>query len=128
VVWEAAIRNNLAYILAVLERGGSEALELSNQAIDVLGPTPDLLDTRSLANLVAGQFPAAVADARQSITDSPSAMKYFHLARALLASGDRQAAARAIQVARDNHQLGRDKVPPAERDQFDKLESAVKGV
>ena len=118
---KALVWNNLAFVLAAGGGDGAEALELINNAIGILGPSPELLDTRGLAHLACGQTDAALSDLQQAITDNPSAVKYFHLALARQAANHRDAAVRAMQRARDNHQLTVDQVPAIERGRYQEL-------
>jgi len=118
---KALVSNNLAFLLAILNSDGEEALRIVNNAIGILGPSPELLDTRAVAFLAQGQNKAAIADLRRAIADNPSAVKYFHLALAHKAANDQRSAIRAIQIARDNHQLTAETVPPIERERYEKL-------
>lgn len=75
--------NNLAWMLALKEGGNTdEALSLIDQAIQLDGETPDLLDTRALINIVRKQPDAAIKDLEEAVKISPTKDKYFHLARA----------------------------------------------
>ena len=83
----AVAANNLAWILALREGKGDEALTYIGQAVDVLGPIPELLDTRALAYLAAGQADVALADPREAL-DRPGldakvrSSLYYHLIQA----------------------------------------------
>jgi len=118
---KALASNNLAFVLAIGTDQGEESFKMVNTAIDVLGPSPDLLDTRAMAYLATGRPKSAIEDLRQAIADSPSALKYFHLALAHKAANDKRSAARAMQVARDNHFLNLQQVPKVERDKYKEL-------
>ena len=78
----AIVSNNLAFLLAVTKENANEALTLTNDAIKVVGPTADLLDTRALAYMAQGKVDLALTDLRVAATDAPSGSKYFHLAQA----------------------------------------------
>ncbi len=124
---KAIVWNNLAFLLAVGSPDqADEALKLIDQAIAIRGPEAELLDTRAVALLAAGRPKEAVDDLRAAIADSPSAIMYFHLAKAHSADGDQRAAARALQVARENYQLTPDDVPKIERDEYLKLASTLR--
>lgn len=117
----AVVYNNLAFVLAAGKGSGEEALEMINSAIRVLGPTPELLDTRAVAFMATGDCKSAITDLRHAIADNPTAVKYFHLAQAHYQCNDQRSAARAFQVAKENHQLSVDEIPPIERDKYHEL-------
>jgi len=48
-------------------------------------------------------------------------MNYFHLALALAATNDLQAAQQALRIASKNHHFTPDSVPPLERDSYQAL-------
>jgi tetratricopeptide (TPR) repeat protein len=118
---KAVVWNNLAFFLAVGDGDPAEALSMINEAIDVIGPSSELLDTRAMAYLANDQAAEAVADMRQAVADNPSAVKYFHLALAHERNGNSRAATQAIQTGRDNHQLTINDVPELERDDYREL-------
>jgi tetratricopeptide (TPR) repeat protein len=94
--------NNLAWLLAQRAGKGDKALPLIERAIELLGPRPDLLDTRALVYLAQGRAREAVADLERATHDAPTAARYFHLARALNTdhrSGDARAAFRKAKDA-----------------------------
>ncbi len=122
----AVVWNNLAYVLAGSGTKLPEAKQLIDQAIGIAGPTPEMLDTRGLVALASGKPQEAAADFRQSLADRPSGLKQFHLALALLASGDRTAAQNALKAAHDTHRLVLDEVPKLERDKYRKLVESLK--
>jgi tetratricopeptide (TPR) repeat protein len=93
--------NNRAWLLAQRPTKAGEALPLITQALKVLGPRPELLDTRAVAYLTQGMHEPAIADLEQAIADAPTASRYFHLARAYRAANNLDAAGRALQKARD---------------------------
>ena len=85
-----------------------ESLKLANEAIDVLGLTSDLLDTRAMAYYGEGDLPKAIAEATKAIEDAPSSGKYLHLALFEFKAGERGAARDAFRMA---HEM---KLKPAE--------------
>jgi tetratricopeptide (TPR) repeat protein len=117
----AVVWNNLAYVLVASGKSVGEAGEMIDRAIKIVGPTPDLLDTRGLVRLGLGKTPEAIADFRQAIAEKPSGVKHFHLALAHLAAGDREAARGALKVAQKSHHLTIDEVPRLEREKYRKL-------
>jgi tetratricopeptide (TPR) repeat protein len=95
--------NNLAWLLALRDQGkAQEALERIDHAIEVAGPSPDLLSTRSVVLIRAGQLDRALIDlegARAVAPRNPSLA--VHLAWACQASGRIDEARKAFQQAKD---------------------------
>jgi tetratricopeptide (TPR) repeat protein len=85
--------NNLAWltILKDAKESGS-ALSLIKRAIDRRGPLPELLDTRGVIYLKAGDFRRAIADLTTAAAGAPTPAKYFHLAQAYLGAKNKEAA------------------------------------
>lgn len=79
--------NNLAWLLAFQKSSArEEALVTINKAIDLVGASPELLDTRGVIHLMLSQSELALDDLQVAVTLSPSANNSFHLARALAAA------------------------------------------
>jgi cellulose synthase operon protein C len=80
--------NNLAWLLALNGGNLKDALEYVNRAIDLKGPLPDLLDTRGIIYLAAGENQRAIIDLEKAVAHDPKPAsrpaKYFHLAEAYL--------------------------------------------
>jgi cellulose synthase operon protein C len=76
--------NNLAWLLALNGGNLKAALEYVNRAIDLKGPLPDLLDTRGIIYLAAGETQRAITDLEKAVAGDPKPAKYFHLAEAYL--------------------------------------------
>ena len=93
----AVVANNLAFLLARPE-SAAEAEQLVDRAILELGPSPDILDTRGVVLLAAGKTGAAVAALTEAVLE-PSAPKYLHLACALAADRQIEAARKAYAQA-----------------------------
>ncbi|MEI7782528.1 MAG: hypothetical protein WCJ18_11470, partial [Planctomycetota bacterium] len=100
----AVVANNLAFHLAHPETA-AEAETLVERAIEELGPHPDVLDTRGVVLLASGKTAEAV-DVLQEAVLEPSAIKYLHLASALIAHKQIEAAKLALAQA---HKLGLDR-------------------
>jgi tetratricopeptide (TPR) repeat protein len=107
-------QNNLAWLLALKPGNEEEGLGHINQAIDLAGPLSYLLDTRAVVYLSLGRADPAIADLKHALADSPSAFRYFHLARAYRLAGNPEAAAQAFRDAASNG-LELDQLHPAER-------------
>jgi tetratricopeptide (TPR) repeat protein len=93
--------NNLAWLLALHEGNGQEALKLIDTAIDAAGPVPNLLDTRGVVRLAAGQGEQAVGDLSEAVAQAPVATHYYHLAQAHHLAGRNQEAQRALRQAQE---------------------------
>jgi tetratricopeptide (TPR) repeat protein len=78
----AVALNNLAWQMALCKANLSEALDMVNKAIELSGPAAELLDTRSVIQLMLNQPDKALEDSRKAIRDSPTGNLYFHLAQA----------------------------------------------
>jgi tetratricopeptide (TPR) repeat protein len=89
--------NNLAWLLALSERNGPEALPLIQRAIALDGPQAEYLDTRAVVYLTMGDVSKAVADLKEAMAERPTAHRYFHLAQAYSLAQDRNAAMDAWQ-------------------------------
>lgn len=116
----AIVLNNLAFLLAVQNRAG-ESQKLIDEAIQIFGPTSDLLDTRALVEMSNKQAKQAIADLDLATVDHPTGLKYFHLAQAHLLNKDSQAATEAMKKALDTYKLDRKELAPAEQPKFDAL-------
>ncbi len=122
-VEQAIVDNNLAFILAAIDpspQRGAESQKLIERAIAVLGPTPELLDTRALAYLAQGKVEQAAADLRAAVVDKPTTSNYYHLAQVEKQLGNNDAARDAIEKAQELHG-DHNQFTPAEREGFRRL-------
>ena len=119
-VQRALVLNNLAYLLAVQNKKG-ECRDLVNEAVQILGPQSDLLDTRALVNIAHGDFKEAIDDLTMAVVDQPTGTKYFHLARACHLNRDTQAALSALKKAVENYGLEMSDLPRLEQGNFKQL-------
>ncbi len=120
----AVAANNLAWILALRDGRADEALALVGRAVDVLGPIPELLDTRAVAQLSAGRTDAALSDLgaaldRTGLDPKVRSSLYYHLAQAQSRAGDRAAAEKTWREAVAQG-LTADALHPLERAAFAK--------
>lgn len=79
----AIILNNLAFLLALggtEEATNGESLRLVEEAIELNGPSADILDTRAVVYNAQKQYSQAIADIDQSLMDTPTASKWYHKA------------------------------------------------
>jgi cellulose synthase operon protein C len=95
--------NNLAWLLALRDQGKTqEALKLIDRAIEIQGPVPSLLGTRSVVLIRAGQFDRALTDLdRARIADPRMSTLALHQAWAYRAEGKTDEARRAFQHAKE---------------------------
>ncbi len=117
--------NNLAWLLAVQTVPNADvALSLVDRAIELVGETPNLLDTRALAHLAKGLPELAIRDLEDAIAAKATAAEYFHLARAYEAARRKSDAAQALQKAKD---LGMtvESLHPLERPHFIELSKTL---
>jgi tetratricopeptide (TPR) repeat protein len=105
---QPVVMNNLAWVLANI--GPSvEALALAQKSIAMVGPVPDLLDTRARAFLALGRSSEAIQDMEDAINDSPTALRYFQLAVAeemnANSAGAQDAFQHSVQLGIDSRDL-----------------------
>jgi Tfp pilus assembly protein PilF len=118
----AVVANNLAFHLAQ-PATVSEARKFIEAAIEELGPQPDLLDTRGLIHLAAGDTTRALEDLREAVLE-PTATKLLHLACAELAAGDADAARRTLEQSRKKR-LTAARLPASDQERLEKLTAAL---
>ena len=81
--------NNLAAILGEQPQKQEEALRYVNQAIEILGPQPQLLDTKAMIYLFAGKPEEAARLLEEVVlTPNPDPRYLFHLAAAYYRKND----------------------------------------
>jgi tetratricopeptide (TPR) repeat protein len=119
-----AALNNLAWMLAVKEGKGEEALELVKRAVEAGGPQPALLDTRGVIYLSMGLTDLAVNDLEEAAVATPSATRYFHLAQAYQKAKNRTAALNNWRKAKAAG-LKAEAVDPLERPAFQRLQAEL---
>ncbi|MFO0887988.1 MAG: tetratricopeptide repeat protein [Isosphaeraceae bacterium] len=91
--------NNLAWLMTLRSEKSVPALELINRAIALRGPIPELLDTRGMIYMMAGDTRRAVQDLSRASKLDPTGPKLFHLAQAYLRASNRQDAAQMLAKA-----------------------------
>jgi len=123
----AAALNNLGFQLALQNLRLDEAAQLVNQAIEILGPIADLLDTRAVVRIARKEFDLAIEDMTLALKVNPNAMKYFHLAKAHLLAGNNQAAlaawAQALKMGLELKMLSK-----IEQPSFQQMEEQIKSL
>jgi tetratricopeptide (TPR) repeat protein len=117
--------NNLAWLLALHDGKGAEALDCIQRAIAILGPLPALLDTRAVVLMALGQADAALKDLELVAAESPTPVRSFRLARAYHLAHRPDKARTILTEATGKDGLRPDALDPLERPIYDKLCAAL---
>jgi cellulose synthase operon protein C len=123
----AVVLNNLAYLLALQgssAAGDVDPLKLVEEAAQIMGPNSDILDTRAVVLIARNQYKQALQDLELSLTDTPTASKYFHKAQAHLLAGENRAAIEAWDKA-EELDLGRDSLNRMEHEAYEQIKAKV---
>lgn len=124
----AGALNNLSFVISLRDRGNpeklAEALRMIDEAINLVGPISELLDTRGMVLLAQGNKADALKDLTEASTDKPTGIKLFHLALAQQAMGDLKGAEFSFRRARE---LGfaKEQVTSLELPAYNALEKAL---
>jgi len=117
--------NNLAWLLALKDNQSRDALVDINNAIKLMGPTPNYLDTRGVVYLGLNQPKNAINDLQTAVDADPSPAKLFHLAQAYLQANDKEKAKLYWKDARqkklDQLGYGPTSLHPLERSAYQKM-------
>ncbi len=96
----ALAQANLAWVYAQQKRNLPQALILAQQAEKQMPNLPSVLDTLSWVYFRLHSYGAAIPLLRRCVADAPrNPMFHYHLGRALLASGEKRAGLRQIELA-----------------------------
>jgi cellulose synthase operon protein C len=123
----AIVLNNLSFLVAL---AGSSAkvdvdpLKLVDEAMDIMGPNADILDTRAVVFISTKKYQEAVEDLVLSVMDNPTASKYFHKAQAHLLAGQNRDAVEAWEKA-EALGLNHDAINLMEIQLFDQLKAKI---
>ncbi|MEM9185065.1 MAG: tetratricopeptide repeat protein [Planctomycetota bacterium] len=123
----AVVLNNLGYLLGLSARNrdaAEEAMGYVAEAVDILGPQADILDTRAVIHTTLEQYRDAIADIDLALTENKTASKFFHKARAHMLAGQRDEAVSAWDQAVELG-LTRESVASAEQDIYDALADEI---
>jgi cellulose synthase operon protein C len=126
-VGRAVVLNNLSFLMALANSGDGgnlDPLRLVQEAADILGPTADILDTRAVVYTARKQYDRAIQDLELSVTDNPTAGKYFHKSVAHLRNGQNKAAIDSWTEA-EKRGLSRDSLHPLELETYEALKSQI---
>jgi len=97
----AAASNNLAYLFALRNQQLDRAQELIEKAIEILGPLADVLDTRAVIRIARKEYDLAVEDMTLALSLDPTAVKYYHMAKAQALAGNEGEALEAWSMANE---------------------------
>jgi tetratricopeptide (TPR) repeat protein len=114
----------LAYILALRNQELDFAQERIDDAIKILGPLADVLDTRAVIHMARNEFDLAVEDMTLSLSIDPTAVKYYHMARAQALAGDEEKAKEAWGKAIER-EIAVDSLPLIEQPGFRETEKLI---
>jgi len=103
----------------------TEGLEFVQRAIELIGPNPEVLDTRALLYLKAKRPDRALQDLNQAIAQAPTPTMYVHLAQAQLMAKNAPAAAEAFRKAKEIG-LQVDILHPLEKPAYQQLAAELK--
>jgi tetratricopeptide (TPR) repeat protein len=95
--------NNLAWLLALTgnSQERAQALPFIDRAIQIVGPSPTLLDTRAIVHFALQDLDKAESDLNIAIGSQPSPVYLYHLARVQLAKGMKPAAQETLGKAKE---------------------------
>lgn len=119
--------NNLAWLFAMHNPTPDridKARQLIDRAIDRVGPSAELQDTKATVELAAGKAREAITLLEQSIKTSTNAVKIFHLAQAQLELGLKAEAKESLIQANDQG-LDIDKLHPLEAKSLERLRNSL---
>ena len=117
------LANNRAYLNLKLGKSDEEVLKDIAIALEKVGPTVELLDTRALAAIENKKFEDAVRDLNLATQFEPDSGRYhFHLALAYQGSKNRTAAKNALEVAKSIG-LTQFFMEPSEKSKYESLQT-----
>ena len=127
----AIVLNNLAYLVSLAGNAadaGVDPLKLVQEASQILGPTADILDTRAVIYTTQGEYQKAIRDLDNSLTDNPTAAKYFHKSVAHLGAGENSAALKAWDEAHKASKDVRSTLNRMEYDNYDQTKAKIEAI
>ncbi|MEI7457927.1 MAG: tetratricopeptide repeat protein [Pirellula sp.] len=114
------VLNNLAMTLALTGQQFKEANGFIERAVNAVGPTDYLLDTRSIVRLASANIQGAEQDIRKALEIFPRPDRFFHLAQVLASQGRIEDAKAEMKKAQEGGLTARG-VHPLERKAFEAL-------
>lgn len=130
-ITRAIVLNNFAFLVALADNAdeaGVDPLKLIEQAIEILGPTADILDSRAVVYNSKGDYQKAIRDLDNALTDNPTPAKYFHKAVAHLGAGENTAALKAWDDAHKLNKDARSTLNRMEFDQYDRTKTEIEKI
>jgi tetratricopeptide (TPR) repeat protein len=118
--------NNLAWILAPRPEAAGQAMAFADRAIELYGASGEMLDTRARILIAAGKYDRALSDLKDALNQSPSPLRYFHLALAQWKMDRPDDAVKSFREARSRG-LDAKAVHPSDLPAFQALETRLKG-
>ncbi len=116
--------NNLAYLWARQGERIPEALTLIDHLIQKYGQSAELLDTKAIVLLAAGQSQDAVEILQTIVDAAPGPVSYLHLAEAQAADSDKASAQASLQTAEEEG-LTSPALHPLDRRAYNRLRQTV---
>ena len=123
----AAASNNMAYLLALRKQRLDKAQELIDQAIEILGPLADILDTRAVIRMAREEYDLAVEDMTLSLSIDPTAVKYYHMAKAQALAGNEAEALDAWAKAKEL-EIEKESLPLIEQPGYQETEQLIENL
>ncbi|MBN2021152.1 MAG: tetratricopeptide repeat protein [Pirellulales bacterium] len=116
--------NALAVLLALRGVKLDEASRLIDRAIEEIGPSPLVLDSRAIVQLALGNAEAAMNDLNRALQNEPNPVRYFHQAQAFHELGKKKP---ALDAWRKAHEMGlaEEHLTPSERHAYRRLKIAL---
>ena len=99
-------------------------MKLVQEAAEIMGPNSDILDTRAVVLISQKKYKRAIQDLELSVTDNPTASKYYHKAVAHLRAGQNRAAVEAWEKA-EGLGLTRESLNRMEFEQYDEMKAKI---
>lgn len=114
--------NNLAILHSYADRPAERqrGAGLIDQAIEIVGPLPTLLDSRAIVKLNLDQLDSAIEDLRQALDQDSNPLYWLHLAYVQLRKNDLRGASESFERASVS-QVDVARLHPLERPLFDEL-------
>jgi tetratricopeptide (TPR) repeat protein len=123
----AIVLNNLSFLVALAGSAADtdvDPLKLIEEAAQIMGPNSDILDTRAIVHIARKEYKDAIHDLELSVTDNPTASKYFHKAQAHLMAGENGNAVEAWEKA-EGLGLNRDAINLMEHELYEQLKTKI---
>jgi tetratricopeptide (TPR) repeat protein len=104
-----------------------EAQDLIDRAATILGPLADVLDTRAVIRMARKEYALAVEDMILALSIDPTAVKYYHLAKAQALAGNEEEALEAWEKA-EKMDIEIDSLPLIEQPGYRETEQMIEKI